>query len=249
MVESFLSSLLMLAAISPVLLLSGALRTAERRRLLAAALILFVVDGLLLVLPGELGLSIGSYNWLGKSLSILLLWTAVYRLSALSPARALLARPSPDWIGPTVACIGLMAGATAVINLHFGNRSDLSLETLAYQATVPGLSEELVFRAALLAGVNAATVHPRPHLRRNMLSPGVVVSTLLFGLAHGLWLDSALVPQVDLFSFAYTGAIGLGLAWITLRTLSIWPAIVSHNIVNLVGEAVRIANGQFLVQP
>ncbi|MFN3590864.1 MAG: lysostaphin resistance A-like protein [Thermaurantiacus sp.] len=219
--------------------------------MLAVALGVFLVNGVLLLLPSWLGMGFGNYNWAGKLLSIAVLWTAVLTLPALAPARAFLHRPSVGWIAPTVICTAFLAGATFALNLYFGNTSAWSFETIAYQATLPGFEEELVFRAILLGLFAAAMAPKRCRPTRDSAPPpsdrraelfAAIISSLLFGLAHGFFLDDAFRPQFDATSFAYTGAIGVGLAWLALHTRSIWPAIFTHNVVNLVAAAARILN-------
>lgn len=241
----------MIAAILPLAAAGGGFSHAWRRRLLTVALVAFLVNGALLSVPSWLGIGFGNYNWAGKLLSIAVLWTAVLTVPALAPARAFLRRPSVGWIAPTVMCTAFLAGATFALNLYFGNTSAWSFETIAYQATLPGIEEELVFRTILL-GLFAAAMAPTRCRRTSGSAPppgerraelfAAIISSLLFGLAHGFFLDDAFRPQFDAISFAYTGAIGVGLARLALQTRSILPAIFAHNIVNLVAEAARILN-------
>ncbi len=73
------------------------------------------------------------------------------------------------------------------------------------------LTEEFFFRGLILHGF----------CRRYPRGKAVVLSALLFAVTH-------LTPNQLLSAFA----IGLFLAWITLETASLWPALATHAVVN-----------------
>ena len=83
--------------------------------------------------------------------------------------------------------------------------------------------EELVFRGWILG-----TLARR---RSNLLA--LVVSSLLFGLLHlrnVYWLEPAELAR----SMAYTGLVlGPAAGWLTLRTRTVWPAVLLHFAYNL----------------
>ena len=86
--------------------------------------------------------------------------------------------------------------------------------------TVAPLAEELFFRGL---GVRA--------LRPLGDAVAVVGSALLFALAHGLLAG---LPPLFLF--------GLAVAWVRLRSDSVWPGVVAHGTYNAVGIAVVVAS-------
>jgi len=87
----------------------------------------------------------------------------------------------------------------------FGGLSGPAL--FALLALSPGICEELFFRGAVLSG-----------LRRDMPRWRCVLwSALLFGAVHA-----------SIYRFAPTAVLGAGLAAITLRARSLWPAICLH---------------------
>lgn len=79
-------------------------------------------------------------------------------------------------------------------------------------AILPGISEELLFRGALLRALDGAR-------GRRILA--VVLSSVLFGLFHA-----------DLARFFPQALLGLMLALLTLRTASVWPAAIAHAVHN-----------------
>jgi len=90
---------------------------------------------------------------------------------------------------------------------------------------LPGVCEEVLFRGTLMS---------------LLLQRGRVVSALLwqavaFALTH-----------VYVFKLAPTFLLGLALGWLTLRTRSIWPAILAHALHNLIavrGESLFASGG------
>jgi membrane protease YdiL (CAAX protease family) len=58
----------------------------------------------------------------------------------------------------------------------------------------------------------------------------VVGTAVAFGLAHGILV--ALPPLI---------VFGLGLAWVRLRSDSVWPGFIAHAAYNAVGIALAVA--------
>ena len=85
-------------------------------------------------------------------------------------------------------------------------------------ALVAPFAEELFFRGlgvTVLAGAGTAAA--------------IVVSGLAFGLAHGLLIG--LVP-LTLF--------GIGLAWVRIRSASVWPGVIAHALYNASALAIAV---------
>jgi membrane protease YdiL (CAAX protease family) len=82
--------------------------------------------------------------------------------------------------------------------------------------------EELLFRGVLLSAL----------LQRWRVVPSVLITSVLFALAHlsGLQFQWFALPQLML--------LALLLAWLRLRSGSIWPAVVAHGTNNLLAVAV-----------
>jgi len=83
--------------------------------------------------------------------------------------------------------------------------------TLFHVAIVPAFCEEILFRGYVLS-----------NFQRSMLPwVAIVLSGLLFGLYH-----------VRLTQLIPLSVLGMLLAWMTIRTGSIWPAVVAHFVNN-----------------
>jgi membrane protease YdiL (CAAX protease family) len=122
-----------------------------------------------------------------------------------------------------------LAVAVAALSLHLlamsGSRVRLegvSLETWLYQATLPGLVEEVLFRGVLLALLDRAFVVRRVVLGASIGWGGVVV-TVVFVALHGL--DVAVLFGVLPAALLYL--------WLRARTGSLVLPVIVHNLWNL----------------
>lgn len=106
-----------------------------------------------------------------------------------------------------------------------------SAEQLAYNATVPNLTEELIWRGAMLAVLAPALV-PLLGGSRLVLGArvgwGVVITSLVFGLGHTILVDSTGVWSISVGGGLFAGVMGLLLGWLWCRTGSIWPVFLLH---------------------
>jgi membrane protease YdiL (CAAX protease family) len=78
---------------------------------------------------------------------------------------------------------------------------------------LPGVCEEVLFRGTLMSLL----------LQRGRAASALLWQAVAFALTH-----------VYVFKLAPTFVLGLALGWLTLRTRSIWPAIMVHALHNLI---------------
>jgi uncharacterized protein len=62
---------------------------------------------------------------------------------------------------------------------------------------------------------------------------GAVITTLLFGLVHGLWLRSGLSVAFDPGAIVLACLSGGLLLWVRVRSDSLLPAVLLHNGLNV----------------
>jgi len=88
-------------------------------------------------------------------------------------------------------------------------------------ATIGPWVEELLFRGVLLSAL----------LQRLRAAGAVIVSSLLFALVH--------LPDLDFRWYALPALtlLAVALAWLRLRSGSLWPAIIAHGVNNLLAAA------------
>jgi membrane protease YdiL (CAAX protease family) len=89
-----------------------------------------------------------------------------------------------------------------------------TLATVIVAVTVAPFCEEMFFRGYFFQGLRL----------RLSVWPAVVLSAVIFGLAHG-----------DLGSLTLLIIIGLALAVIRWRTRSLWPGMALHMVNNFIG--------------
>lgn len=143
-------------------------------------------------------------------------------------------RPANSWYFPLAIITGLaavflggllahaLAGDHAPkqdINLwarsvSMGLRVPLALVTVC----IAPLVEELIFRGVLLSGL----------MRRMHVGWAALLTALIFGCVHLPDFDFAWYPVSTLVLF------GLLLAWLRLKSRSLWPAVAAHATNNLV---------------
>jgi membrane protease YdiL (CAAX protease family) len=237
-------ALLVAAAVAPLVLL--ALWTTRPRAAAPAALFLalLALDTLLTPLPYALGLHPAGlqWNWIGKVLSIA--WALVFlRVGPITAEEAgLTLRQRPGSVVPAAVLTVLLIGATAVLS---GSDGRATTETLLYQATMPGLAEELAVRGVFLALLHRAFSGVPLRLQGAALPAAepargaarawpILITATAFGLWHGLGIrEGAVFFQPMSFALPFIG--GLAFAWLRERTGSLLFPVLAHNGANLIG--------------
>jgi membrane protease YdiL (CAAX protease family) len=122
---------------------------------------------------------------------------ALLATAALAATITVVARAVPSWFITLDDALGL-AGMSAAM-------------ALVYAALVPTVSEELLFRGAVLGGLTDVMTD----------RTAIVTSALLFAIVH-----------LSVPSMLHLTALGLVLGWVRLRSGSVWPAIALHAAYN-----------------
>ena len=113
-----------------------------------------------------------------------------------------------------VRLVGDPGGSNPLLELVLGSRDPLALGLLALTAVVLApLFEETIFRGALLP-VLATRIGPLP---------GVLLSALLFAMAH-----------ISVGELAPLTVLGVGLGLVRLRSGRLWPSVLMHGLWNAV---------------
>lgn len=193
---------------------------------------------LLVFALNEYGLTIGRWitrpvteglrwNWSGKILALCLSLVVIYFLPKTLRSQIGLrfqqAKGSLNvWIG-----IGVYALIFLVIAWYApATQTEYYWESLAFQLTMPSLDEELLFRGLLPVVIDRCFGVSRNILGAQM-GWGAVISSVMFGLVHGLSLKGGLA--IDWIAFAIPGLIGLVGCWIVQKTKSLLGPILMHS--------------------
>lgn len=111
-------------------------------------------------------------------------------------------------------------------------------ERLLFQATLPGLNEELIYRGFAMAMIDRAFRGRSWQVLGAPIGMGALLTSVLFGVQHGMgFVDGQFV--VSWLAIALTGALGLLLAWMRARTGSLVAPVLAHNIINVGGTFLR----------
>jgi membrane protease YdiL (CAAX protease family) len=215
------------------LLLVPAGRHAERRGWALAALatlaLFLALRALPQIVPGERWLG-DQWDWSGPLLGL----AGVLGIGALLVRRGLLdwadagltLRQAPGSLRPALGlALATLAINYAAMSLSRFRLPGVPLETWLYQASVPGLVEEIVFRGLLLALADRAVGPGRARwdVMGARIGWGGLVVTAAFLALHGVSLGTLLgvLPAALLY------------LWLRVRTGSLLRPIVVHNLWNL----------------
>lgn len=201
-----------------------------RPALIGLAAVVALTEVLLLTAPNLAVHAPLDFNWQGKLVSLAVAAIFVALWSGLS--RREVGLTVPGWSGwwPALAVTGAALLFWAAVAGQSPPFPEATAEAFLFQATMPSLEEELVWRGILWALVLQALPRTR---RFGGQGWALLVTTLGFGLIHGLVFDAHLVPALDPPLFLFSGLAGLALGWIRMRSGSILPAMAAHSGINL----------------
>ncbi|MEM0963695.1 MAG: CPBP family intramembrane glutamic endopeptidase [Bacteroidota bacterium] len=233
-----LNAALLAALTAPFLLI--VLLAARERRWAPALLVLGLIalDDLAVTLPywaGLLDVFGGNWNWDGKAYSLVwaLAFVAFGPLSSEEAGLTLRQRAGSAW--PAALVTAALTAASFGLGVLFGGGPP-DVETVAFQLTMPGLAEEVVYRGVLIGLLHRAFVGAGLVAR---VGP-TLVTAVAFGLVHGLSVEAG-VPSFEWLFFSYTFVGGLAYGWLRERTGSVAFPVLAHSLGNtiaLVGAAI-----------
>ncbi|MBB4802771.1 hypothetical protein HNP37_002846 [Flavobacterium nitrogenifigens] len=237
---------LWIIAISPLFVLAYFRSEKSNLKYLAFFILYFLADvysqqyGKVLLPLEFLGLK---FNWSGKILSLILGLFVIFSVSKEEKIK-----------------IGFTAKTNSKKQLKFGllfffgftlfdvifkmilfpKGGAFDLETFLFQATMPGLIEEIAYRGIALWLLNKAFA-PKWNYRGIEFGWAFVIVTLLFGLMHGMILDQDLHLKFDIMTIVYLTLIS-SLSVGVLRCFSgnLIYSVLGHNTINLINAIIRI---------
>lgn len=176
----------------------------------------------------------GEWNWSGKIYS-LILSAALIAILRIDKKATGLVMPYKNNGSSLIATI-ILISLSATLAVIFKPDSP-SLETLAFQATMPGIAEELTYRgiapAIFLGLVNGRTDDQK------MPWTAILVTALMFSVWHGLGLKSGSF-SFDIASASFTLVGGLAYGWLRFNSGSLLYPIIAHCAGNLVFQLVPL---------
>lgn len=174
-----------------------------------------------------------SANWQGKVIDLVwvsLLFALLWRWARADAGlrwriRPGSGRPAVMTIAGVFALfviLGLIAAMTDAVD-----PDSIGLEQVLYDTTIPNLTEELIWRAAMLAVLDRAFGTPWT-LAGARLGWGLVITSLVFGVGHMVLADPAGGFSLSIGGGIFATVMGVAMAWIWARTGSVWPAFLLH---------------------
>lgn len=181
----------------------------------------------------------GTLNWTGKLLSLGYVGFAIATLPpAMKQASGLLVLPERAQWRFTALMLGVFA--LLGIGLAFADSgSGDPLEATLFQLTLPSLSEELLFRGVLLALLGGIGLAQHPGLPRQF-GRAAIATSVLFGCVHGFLFSATSGFVIQPVPIIATALFGAGFVWLTIRSGSVWPAVIAHSLLNATGPCLRL---------
>jgi membrane protease YdiL (CAAX protease family) len=171
------------------------------------------------------------WNWTGKAIAIAASLALIAILPSITRTSVGLRwRQADRSLAAAGLCIGLLCAFSWSIEAWAADGRDTSFERLLYQATMPGLDEELFMRGLLLALFVEGFGESRKRFGAAFGSAEIAV-TFLFAAGHALRIVGGAIA-FDPLVFCVTAVIGAGLAWLRQRTESLVMPVVAHNLIN-----------------
>jgi membrane protease YdiL (CAAX protease family) len=237
-INFIIESVLPVLFILPLMLLL--LKDKSQVKTIVLFTVIFILYQLILKAPKEfvaLQVIKGQWNWTGKLLGILfglLIYTVLK--NKLKPFDFLRFKQDSKAFSKTIWAAVLMV-CTSFFS-YFDSPKELDWETLFYQLSMPGLDEEIMFRAILL-GLLLISLKDKIKIGKWSLgNPGVLIIGILFGLVHALHFKSTI--EFEIYVFICTFLSGYIWSWITVESKSILLPVISHNLTNFLQNLLRM---------
>ena len=237
-----MNTVILLTVIGIILCIPGFLKKNDSRKYLIFFIVFFFIDQLLtrnFYFPEFL--TIGTeWNWIGKitsalfSLIVILILRKKFQIDF-----AFTLNQRKDSLKPTLITVGILVIIGVIVIWLFSSKGNPTLETHLFQLTMPGIAEELAFRGVFLGLLNNVFTKSRRILGAKM-GWGVVVTSLLFGLWHGIGFDNASNFYFNIEPILMTLMAGFLLAWLRERTGSLFIPVLFHNLINELGNIIML---------
>lgn len=225
------SFVLQCLVLAPIVLLAARRRPGAARLVLVAAaflLLSFTVHAL----PGIGFFADLDWNWQGKTFELIWLTILLVMLGRWARADVGVRAPVQGSLRPALVVIAVVFTIQALlVTLTVASGDSTfdgfhSTERLLFDLAHANLVEELLWRGVLIALLDRALSTPWRFFGAKV-GWGLVLTTLSFGLGHGLLLTTeGLVFAPD--QIILTGLLGLIMGWVRARTGSVWLAYLAH---------------------
>jgi membrane protease YdiL (CAAX protease family) len=241
LLRAFINAAVVLGVSAPFIVAS--LWRTRARKMLAISTVfvsagLILLDEIVLRAPRVGAFSRTEWNWEGKGLEVCLSVLAIVILR-MSAEEAAVGRPRPRWIWPSFIAAAIIFVLPIVFFFVQRTGETLTLEGWAFQLTMPGLAEELLFRG-VIQGVLNRGMGKQWQIAGTPIGWGWLITSVLFSADHIISVSRQMHVSFDL-------AAGIGPligsligGWLRERVRSVWPVAVIHNISNVLIPALTL---------
>jgi hypothetical protein len=189
---------------------------------------IFVADIFAVFLPTAFGAQGMLWAWSGKIVEIGL---ALVLCRVIIRNWSFLNIPSQSWL-PVTLLIALLTTIPTVLGDWNSLPNTLDMNVFTYQALMPGIAEELIYRLLLLYVIDQAFGRSVTFFGVN-IGWGVVISTILFYGAHCVSFDANWALSIEYIKAIDFLIYGFALCWLRYKFDSILPCIIAHNVHNI----------------
>ncbi|WP_316802978.1 CPBP family intramembrane glutamic endopeptidase [Pedobacter nototheniae] len=183
------------------------------------------------------------FTWIGKILSLIMSLIIIYSVSKTEREKigfTTKANSKKQIKFGILFFLGFLLFDFIFKMALFPKGGHFDLETFAFQATMPGLTEEIAFRGISLWLLDKIFI-PKWTIKGIRFGWGFIIVTLLFGIAHGVFLTNDYQLKFDLITIVYLALIS-SLSVGVLRKLSgnLIYSVLGHNAINIMNAIIRI---------
>nr|WP_294786103.1 CPBP family intramembrane glutamic endopeptidase [uncultured Flavobacterium sp.] len=243
---SLLTPLLWILLISPLIIIAYFKSEKSNLKYLGFFIVYFLAD-MLLQAAGKQLIDLDflelKFNWAGKFLSLILGLIIIFSVSKEE-------RIKIGFTSKTNSRKQLKFGLLVFFGftlfdiifklILFPKGAAFDLETFIFQATMPGLTEEILIRGISLWLLDKAFA-PKWNYRGVTFGWAFVIVTVLFGVCHGAVLDQDFHLKFDIVTIVYLTVISsFSVGMLRIFSGNLIYSILGHNTINLINAVIRI---------
>jgi len=176
------------------------------------------------------------WNWIGKSacLATIALLEIILPVGSLRKSGMLRMPVHGSW-KPVLLCLVVCAvvGGSAALAPNL----ETDAETLVFQALMPSVTEEPVFRVMIPVLLMQALGSPWK-LGKAQMGWWWLATSMLFAAGHAIGWSHVGGFHFETVPFVFTGIVALWFGWLAVRCGSIWPCLLGHTLLNATGRAI-----------
>ncbi len=239
---SLLTPVLWLIIILPLLLIAKITTKKTNVKYIIIFIVYFLLDSYTRILaPRYIKIDFLNYNWIGTILAtIIALIFIFYHRKDIREELGFSTKTKKTLQFGLILFIGFLLFDFVFKLILFPKGGEFKLEPFLFQATMPGISEEIVFRGILLWLLSKAFI-PSKKIKGVLFGWGFVIVTFTFAMIHGVILKENMEIKIDYVTIIYLTIItSLSLGFLRKFSGTLIVPIVGHNVVNLINFFIRL---------